>query len=169
MTTPALSPEARAARRAEVRRLADQNMSHRAIATKLGISKDTVRRDLAHLARHEPAPPRETPAPEPRSPRTTLSEQAERAGAAMHQLVAAVAAVVEASVPYAMVDDQVAHDWAAQMRQACDTLRHERQQFADYYPSALIAGATMSHRRAPDETPAQSTGSPAPSTPQKGR
>lgn len=150
MTTPALSPEDRAARRADVRRLADQNKSHRAIAAELGISKDTVRRDLAHLARAKTAPPTETPAPVPQSPRAARAAHAARADAAMRQLAAAVAEVVAARVPYTMVDDQVAHDWAAQMRQHTETLRHERQKFADYYESALVAGATVSHRRTSD-------------------
>jgi DNA-binding transcriptional MocR family regulator len=63
----------RAARRADVARLAQQDLSHRAIAAQLGISKDTVRRDLDYLARAEraamrqtdasPAPPGAPPAP----------------------------------------------------------------------------------------------------------
>ncbi|MGW7195529.1 hypothetical protein [Streptomyces chryseus] len=50
MNTPTTPDADRAARRATVRQLAQQDLSHRAIAARLGISKDTVRRDLAHPA-----------------------------------------------------------------------------------------------------------------------
>lgn len=78
MSTPdGMTEQERAARRTEVRQLADEGLSQRAIGLRLGISKDTVRRDLARNlalvraeesqapagARHEPAPPAETPAP----------------------------------------------------------------------------------------------------------
>lgn len=56
----------RATRRAKVRQLAQKDMSHRAIAAHLGISKDTVRRDLAHPgapASAPPAPPEEVVLP----------------------------------------------------------------------------------------------------------
>ncbi|WHX19808.1 helix-turn-helix domain-containing protein [Streptomyces malaysiensis subsp. malaysiensis] len=48
MTVPA---DDRATRRASVGQLAHQGLSTRAIARRLGVGKDTVRRDLAHLAR----------------------------------------------------------------------------------------------------------------------
>lgn len=83
MSTPDALPDQERAdrlaeRRTKVRQLADQRLSRRAIAARLGISKDTVSRDLAHLAlaetrdgsagaRHEPAPP-ETPAETPAPP-----------------------------------------------------------------------------------------------------
>lgn len=68
-------------RRAAVRQLADEGLSQRRIARRLGVSKDTVRRDLAELAQADatdadpptplassasatPAPDGEPPAPE---------------------------------------------------------------------------------------------------------
>ncbi|MFE9296577.1 hypothetical protein [Streptomyces niveus] len=198
------TPEDRAARRAEVRRLTeDEGLSQRATAARLGISKETVKRDLAHSgapqesggARHEPpahVPPVPHPGPgapraaqparpgtlqEPggarRSTRATLAAQTERAHAAMRQLADAVAEVVDARIPYTLVRDEVAHDWAAQLRQHAQQLVHERQQFADYYSGALVAGATVSRRPTTDAPPGpvvhQSPGTPAPTTPKTGR
>ncbi|MGK5529338.1 hypothetical protein [Streptomyces sp. URMC 129] len=48
-----------AARRAEVRRLAAEGLSGRAIAQRLGVGQGTVRRDLEWLAAEEAAPPAE--------------------------------------------------------------------------------------------------------------
>lgn len=56
MSTPTMAQD-RATRRAKVRQLAQEGMSHRAIAARLGVSKDTVRRDLAHQDAHADAPP----------------------------------------------------------------------------------------------------------------
>lgn len=55
MSTPTRTDEdmARATRRATVKRMTNEGMSRRAIGTKLGISKETVRRDLEYLARAE--------------------------------------------------------------------------------------------------------------------
>lgn len=66
MTTPAVAP-AIATRRAAVRQLAhdEPTLSHRAIGTRLGISKDTVRRDLEALAAADEAVTRDTPAQTP--------------------------------------------------------------------------------------------------------
>lgn len=52
-----MSATDRATRRATVRQLSDAGMSARAIAAKLGVGKDTVRRDLATLARATDTPP----------------------------------------------------------------------------------------------------------------
>ncbi|MEV6791278.1 HTH domain-containing protein [Streptomyces sp. NPDC051320] len=49
-------------RRSVVRQLSDQRLSARAIAAKLGVGKDTVRRDLEAL-RQDPPPPAPTGAP----------------------------------------------------------------------------------------------------------
>jgi len=46
----------RDARRDTVRRLADEGKSRRGIAAQLGVSKDTVRRDLAHAVAPDDAP-----------------------------------------------------------------------------------------------------------------
>lgn len=161
------------ARRAAVQRLAQQDprRSARSIAAELGISKDTARRDLAHLAhtgaqreaddvRQQPAAPKtpatlaDAPGPPSQAVRDALAGQTARAHAAMRQLAEAVTEVEAARVPYALITDQVAHDWAAQLRQASETLVYVRQQFADYHPKALIAGATVSHRRTTDAPPA---------------
>jgi hypothetical protein len=57
-----------AERRATVRRLADENLSHREIARRLGIHHRTVARDLAAPAAPETAPPAPTSGA-PRAPR----------------------------------------------------------------------------------------------------
>lgn len=215
------TPEERAARRAEVHRLThDQGLTQRVIATRLGISKETVKRDLRDLrltpgthaddpersdevtpgsdnAPHDPtahvppmthpgpgatpgsgpahrgtpdltpASPAEAPGPPTRAVRDALAAGAARAHAAMAQLKAAVAEVVDARVPYTLVRDEVATDWAAQLRQASDTLINERQQFADYYEAALIAGAVTPRRTPgghPAPTPITRDHDPAPPT-----
>ncbi|WNI16633.1 hypothetical protein [Actinacidiphila sp. ITFR-21] len=60
-------PDRLAARRATVRKLADEGMSLRAIAAHLGIGKDAVRRDLTHTtatAREAAATPDDAVAPD---------------------------------------------------------------------------------------------------------
>ncbi|MFE5159659.1 DeoR family transcriptional regulator [Streptomyces sp. NPDC056697] len=61
MTTATPAPDI-ATRRATVRQLAqdEPHLSHRAIGARLGISKDTVRRDLEALARADEAAARDT-------------------------------------------------------------------------------------------------------------
>ncbi|MFJ2477093.1 HTH domain-containing protein [Streptomyces sp. NPDC087659] len=69
-TAPPNGELSRDARRTLVRQLADQDMSARAIALKIGVSKDTVRRDLDAL-RQDAAPVAQTdapPAPAPAPP-----------------------------------------------------------------------------------------------------
>ncbi|MFD3483798.1 HTH domain-containing protein [Streptomyces sp. NPDC058665] len=141
------------ARRAAVQRLTQQDptRSARSIAADLGISKDTVRRDLAHLTATETpaAPEPEPPAEPPAAPGT-----AAHARAAVRQLAQAVAEVENARPAHVSTTDEEANHWAAQLRQHTETLRHERQLLADHYPGALIAGATVSHRRTQDTPPA---------------
>lgn len=60
-----MTPLDRDTRRTAVRQLADDGLSQRRIARRLGVSKDTVRRDLAELAQTD------APDPEPAAPATT--------------------------------------------------------------------------------------------------
>ncbi|MFE2936678.1 hypothetical protein [Streptomyces sp. NPDC059278] len=111
-------------RRTRVRQLAQTGASNRQIAAQLGISKDTVRRDLAA----DDAP---------------LLTRAERFAArvaqtesAMSQLSAAAQAVVDAKPAYTPTDDATARRWYAELRATADRLMAHADAFADYYPSA---------------------------------
>lgn len=73
-----MSSDARAARRATVRQLADRGMSARAIAAELGVGKDTVRRDLRDLEALTRAT--SATAPEPDAPPAAPPAEPERAG-----------------------------------------------------------------------------------------
>ncbi|MFD4830166.1 hypothetical protein ACFWPV_09965 [Streptomyces uncialis] len=63
------TPDPRAERRTRVAQLDAEGLSTRAIAAKLGIGKDTVRRDLAALRRDAPTgAPADAPPPAPGAP-----------------------------------------------------------------------------------------------------
>ncbi|MFE7347504.1 helix-turn-helix domain-containing protein [Streptomyces fimicarius] len=113
-----------AQRRAQVRHLAQTGASNRAIAAQLGISKDTVRRDLAT----DDAPPQ-----------TLVEKFAARAAqteSAISQLSAAVQAVDGAKPAYTPVDEETARRWYAELRATAARLAAHAEAFADYYPSA---------------------------------
>ncbi|MGW6309154.1 HTH domain-containing protein [Streptomyces niveus] len=158
-----------AERRASVQRLSQQDptRSARSIAAELGVSKDTVRRDLEHLATTSTAPTEgQTPAQSPAPEQKPLAARTTHVHDTMRQLKEAVARVEAARPAYTLVADEVAHDWAAQLRHASEMLRHLRQQFADYYPTAITPGATQSRRRTepahPTPTPVNRDTDPAP-------
>ncbi|MFF3127224.1 helix-turn-helix domain-containing protein [Streptomyces sp. NPDC057908] len=122
-----------AQRRTQVRQLAQTGSSNRAIAAKLGISKDTVRRDLAT----NDAPPQ------------TLAEKfaarAAQTESAMSQLSAAVQAVADAKPAYTPVDEETARRWYAELRATAAHLAAHADAFADYYPdTAACATETAS-------------------------
>ncbi|MFF5977160.1 DeoR family transcriptional regulator [Streptomyces sp. NPDC012769] len=127
----------RAIRRDRVRQLRATGASTRAIAKELNMSKDTVRRDLAHLAQHHDQ--QEAP-PSPRHPRITpalLAEVAQRnaAGAdAMRQLAYAVAQVEAERVAHLCVPRPQAHQWAAELHAHAQTLARILDDFHTYYP-----------------------------------
>jgi transposase-like protein len=110
-----------AQRRAKVRHLAQGGASNREIAAQLGISKDTVRRDLA--TEDAPLPVR-------------LAQRAAQTETAMRQLSAAVQAVDDAAPAYTPTDDETALRWHAELRATAAHLMALADQFADYYPSA---------------------------------
>ncbi|MCB5166032.1 hypothetical protein LG634_14450 [Streptomyces bambusae] len=120
MTTP-LTIEAR---RAQVRQLAHGGASNRIIAAQLGISKDTVRRDLAQQ-------------PAPAGSRTErLAHRVAQAEAAVSQACAAAQAVADAAPAYTITDDATAARWYAALRAAADQLAAHADAFGDYYPRA---------------------------------
>ncbi|MFI8106272.1 helix-turn-helix domain-containing protein [Streptomyces sp. NPDC086023] len=118
------SPAEIADRCAKVRRLAQGGASTRQIAAQLGVSKDTVRRDLVR-----PDAPPQTPA-ERRAARVAQSE------AAVRQAGAAAQAVAAAQPAYTIADDATAQRWCAELRAAAEELLAHAARFADYYPSA---------------------------------
>ncbi|MET8401406.1 helix-turn-helix domain-containing protein [Streptomyces sp900116325] len=111
-----------AQRRTQVRHLAQSGASNRQIAAQLGISKDTVRRDLAT----------------PEAPATPLAQRlAQRAAqteTAMSQLCAAVQAVDEARPAYTVTDEETARRWCDDIRATAARLLAHADRFADYYP-----------------------------------
>ncbi|MFF2009154.1 helix-turn-helix domain-containing protein [Streptomyces sp. NPDC058195] len=111
-------------RRARVRQLAQTGASNRQIAAQLGISKDTVRRDL--LAPLEPV--------EPMSER--LARRAAQTEKAMRQLSAAAQALDAARPAYTPTDDVTARRWHSELRAISEQLVAHAGAFADYYPSA---------------------------------
>ncbi|MFD9519328.1 helix-turn-helix domain-containing protein [Streptomyces sp. NPDC059979] len=120
MTTPTAVAE----RRTRVRQLAQGGASSRQIAEQLGVSKDTVLRDLA-----KPEALAQT--------RTELrAQKLAQAEQAVSQACAAVQAVADARPAYQMTDDETARRWCGALRAAADALAAQADAFADYYPCA---------------------------------
>ncbi|MEV7712308.1 helix-turn-helix domain-containing protein [Streptomyces sp. NPDC088270] len=113
-----------AQRRTQVRHLAQTGASNRRIAAQLGISKDTVRRDLA-----TPEAPAETLA-------QRLAQRAAQTESAMSQLSAAGQAVADAKPAYTPTDEETARRWYTELRATAARLAAHADAFADYYPSA---------------------------------
>lgn len=113
-----------AERRTTVRRMAQTGASNRAIAAHLGISKDTVRRDLAT----DDAPPQ--------TRAQKIAARAAQTETAVIQLRAAVQAIDEARPAYTMTDEATARRWHAELRATAARLAAHADHFADYYPSA---------------------------------
>ncbi|WP_328620707.1 hypothetical protein [Streptomyces sp. NBC_00354] len=122
------SPAEVATRRARVRQLAQSGASSRQIADELGVSKDTVLRDLRQSDAPVEAPP-ETPA-QRRAARLAQAEEAVR------QASAAVQAVIEARPSHTITDDETARRWCGALRNAADALAAQADAFAEYYPCA---------------------------------
>ncbi|MCY0921855.1 MULTISPECIES: helix-turn-helix domain-containing protein [unclassified Streptomyces] len=110
-------------RRAAVARLAQAGASNRRIAIELGISKDTVSRDLAVMK----------PAPAPAVDR--MRHRAALAHETMRHLHQAVRQTVEARPGYTpLIDDATAAQWHEQLRQDAAELLAVAAEFRDYYP-----------------------------------
>ncbi|MES9587800.1 MULTISPECIES: helix-turn-helix domain-containing protein [unclassified Streptomyces] len=116
-----------AQRRTQVRQLAQTGASNRAIAARLGVSKDTVRRDLA-----APEAPVETLA-------ERLARRATQTETAMRQLGAAAQAVDEARPAYTVTDEATARRWCTDLRATAARLMAHAEEFAVYYPDATAA------------------------------
>ncbi|MFD0344027.1 LuxR C-terminal-related transcriptional regulator [Streptomyces sp. NPDC127117] len=119
-----------AQRRTQVRQLAQTGSSNRQIAAQLGISKDTVRRDLA-----TPEAPTQTRA-------ERFAARVAQTESAMSQLGAAVQAVADAKPAYTPVDEETARRWYAELLATADRLMAHANDFADYYPSATACATT---------------------------
>ncbi|MCX5112194.1 helix-turn-helix domain-containing protein [Streptomyces sp. NBC_00378] len=113
-----------AQRRAQVRQLAQDGASNRAIAAQLGISKDTVRRDLA------------TPEAPPQTRVEKFAARVAQTESAMSQLSAAGQAIDDARPAYTPVDEETARRWYAELRATAARLMAHAEEFAVYYPDA---------------------------------
>lgn len=146
MTTP--SPAELAERRATVAELSHDGASLRVIAEELGISKDTVRRDLKALERdsmrqpdqqHE-TPTRDRATADATSPATRVAQRASEADHAMRHLATAVSTALGARPSHVIVSHTVARQWADQLTTHAAQLVKLAEQFEEYYP-ATAAGA----------------------------
>lgn len=121
------TPTEIAQRRARVRQVAQTGVSNRQIAAQLGISKDTVARDLAH-----PEPLDETPG-------ARIAQRLAQTESAMSQLSTAAQAIDDARPAYTVTDSETARRWCAELRATAAQLVAHADAFADYYPSATDA------------------------------
>ncbi|MFJ4863417.1 hypothetical protein [Streptomyces sp. NPDC088748] len=118
------TPEQVAERRAKVRQLAQGGASSRQIAEQIGVSKDTVLRDM----RQADATP---------DPRAALrAQKLAQAEQAVSQASAAVQAVIDARPSHMITDDATARRWCGALRAAADALAAQADAFAEYYPCA---------------------------------
>ncbi|MER6199830.1 hypothetical protein ABT234_20975 [Streptomyces sp. NPDC001586] len=120
MTTPTAVAE----RRVRVRQLAQGGASSREIAKAVGVSKDTVLRDLA----------------QPDDIATTRAALRARklahAEDAVSQASAAAQAVIDARPSHQITDDETARRWCGALREAADALAEQADAFAEYYACA---------------------------------
>ncbi|MFJ9939348.1 hypothetical protein [Streptomyces erythrochromogenes] len=131
MSTPTVIAE----RRTRVRQLAQGGASNRAIAAELGVSKDTVARDLAHVP--DPVePPKEPVEPPVVSQRERLAQRVAHAERAVSQACAAAQAVAYVRPAAVFTDDATAERWRRTLREAADQLGAAADAFAAYYPAA---------------------------------
>ncbi|MFJ9644846.1 DeoR family transcriptional regulator [Streptomyces sp. NPDC101206] len=131
-----------------MRQGAPTGASTRQIAAQLGVSKNTVRRDLTRQVG-----PTEAPA-QRQARRVAQAETAVRQACAAAQVVAA------ASQAYVLVDDATAARWGAELRAAAELLLAQADAFADYYPRApgLRTGSALRCTKAPETTGTTSWG-----------
>ncbi|MFJ4852411.1 helix-turn-helix domain-containing protein [Streptomyces sp. NPDC088730] len=128
-----MTPPAVAQRRARVRQLSQRGASLRDIAAEVGVSKDTVRRDIRATA-----PPDETPvAPVVETPAQRMAHRVAQTETAMRQLYDAAQAVSDATPAHTITDDETAQRWVAQLRDTAAQLSRAADEFATYYPAAV--------------------------------
>ncbi|MFF4166892.1 hypothetical protein [Streptomyces sp. NPDC001741] len=131
-----------AQRRTQVRELAQGGASNRRIATKLGISKDTVARDL-RATEAPPAEPIEAPVEEPAPTfAQRLAHRRTQTETAMRQLSAAAQAIDAARPAYTPADEETALRWYGELRAVVAQLTACADAFADYYPDAAARART---------------------------
>lgn len=114
-------------RRTRVRQLKQDGASLRDIATAVGVSKDTVARDLTATETAE----------ETLSQR--LAHRASHTKTAMRQLSDAAQAVNDATPAHTITDDATAQRWARQLRDTAAQLSRAADAFATYYPAAVAS------------------------------
>ncbi|MFF4448942.1 hypothetical protein [Streptomyces sp. NPDC001502] len=120
MTTPTAVAE----RRVRVRQLAQGGASSREIAKEVGVSKDTVLRDLAQPDDIATA-------------RAALrAEKLAHAEEAVRQASVAAQAVIDARPSHQITDDETARRWWGALRAAADALAAQADAFAECYPCA---------------------------------
>jgi IS30 family transposase len=118
------TPNELAQRRGKVRRMAQDGASNRAIAAQLGVSKDTVRRDLEWF---------DIPLAE------RLAQRATHAETAISHLSAAAQSVVDANPAHVMTDPETARRWYEELCATADRLTELAESFAGYYDFAQRA------------------------------
>lgn len=104
--------------------MAHKGVPTRQIATELGVSKDTVLRDLRQ------------PNPQPMTRAERLTHRMAQTEQAVNDVSAAVQGAVDARPGYTLTDDATAARWCAELRAAADALAELAAQFADCYPHA---------------------------------
>ncbi|MGW2985442.1 helix-turn-helix domain-containing protein [Streptomyces goshikiensis] len=125
------TPQTRADRRATVAAMTEAGASTRRIADELGISKDTVRRDLAAAK------------PSAEAVRRRLRQRAALAHESMRHLRQAVSQAAEARPGYCPLnDDGTAAQWYTQLREDAAVLYALAETFRDYYPHLTDPTAT---------------------------
>ncbi|WP_371588259.1 hypothetical protein [Streptomyces virginiae] len=107
-----------------MRQLAQGGASSREIAKEVGVSKDTVLRDLAQPDDIATA-------------RAALrAEKLAHAEETVRQAGAAAQAVIDARPSHQITDDATARRWCGALRAAADALAAQADAFAEYYPCA---------------------------------
>lgn len=126
------SPTEVATRRAKVLQLAQGGASSRQIADELGVSKDTVLRDL-----------RQADAP-PATQIERLAHRVAQADHAVRQACAAAQSVADINPASVFTDDATADAWRRSLRATVAQLVAQVEAFNDYYPCATDAPLTAS-------------------------
>ncbi|MEU2450070.1 helix-turn-helix domain-containing protein [Streptomyces sp. NPDC012765] len=134
MTDPTTDPVAR--RRARVAQLTRDKRTIRDIAKELEVSKDVVYRDQKWIKRNAPATPAATQ-------HALHRDKAGQAAAALQALHTAITAAADARPAYQiLVDDEMAAQWIAQLRDDARRVLDIAETFRDYFPHLTGPTAT---------------------------